>query len=228
MLGRHDILVDGGVDVFEAIDAEVDCLGGPRPGEVAGHRNTAGNPADEGLHQIRAEAGVELEAIDSAGKEIVHRGFGPGCVFDDPGQVAGAATTERPVAEDGRDAIEQGAVGEDARAEFAAGSNLIAQREHPFGRTTNIADGCDPGAEPDRQRLAATAKFDVDVHIDEAGDDELAGRVEDAGAGWRLELAGRIDGANATIAYLNAGAALRGSAGAVEDGGVLDEDRFGQ
>src|SRR5690606_10972484 len=100
---------------------------GPRAAQVPGHRDATDNPIDERLHQAWPEAGVELEAIDATGDEVVHRGLRPRRILDDPGEVGGAAVGERTVAEDGRHAIEQRPVGVDARADLVPGGYSVAE-----------------------------------------------------------------------------------------------------
>ena len=63
------------------------------------------------------------------------------------------------------------------------------------------------------------------VGADEAGDDGLAGAVDDVGSFWRLG-GGGADVRDEALVEVNVDVLASGGAGAVDEGGVVEDDRF--
>jgi hypothetical protein len=66
----------------------------------------------------------------------------------------------------------------------------------------------------------------VDVHVPQAGDQKLAGGIDDAGSGRRLDAF--PDGGNPPAGNRDGNVLARQRAGRIDDGGMLEDDALGR
>jgi hypothetical protein len=200
------------VEVLHALHAEVGGLGGAdRLGDVAGDGEALlvclGHDGQEGR---AGQLGVDLDEVGPALLEGLDRL--PPFV-----RVGGddSAGPERP------GPVHQGAGRHDARAQHAAVPDLLPHQEDPVReKGVHLADAGDPVGHEQRQ---VRRHRDVDVHVPQAGDEELAGAVHGPGALGDRNPVGLAQGADAAAGDDDGRVGPGRAAGRVDHGDVRDD-----
>ena len=134
---------------------------------------------------------------------------------------------------------------EDARPCDAALRDVFPQAHALLRRGGRVANRRDAEGEQKLQRLFARRAVEnalrtplevplpfqvgnVGVHIHEAGDEELAARVDDLRARRRLDLSRAADGGDAALSDDHGGVGTRRRSGAVDHGDAGHDDRRGR
>ena len=161
---------------------------------------------------------LEFDEVDAAALQVVDR--------------AAAIVRSRDRDRTGKTrlrAIEHGAGDDHARADQGAGGDFFAPLLKHFQVAAHIAHAGYAVGDEQRQRdvFAArkpVAEDGVDVHVPEAGDEELAGAVHMCpGQFYAHTPAGAGDRFDFSVANYDGAARLWRSAGSVDDGDVVDD-----
>jgi len=203
------------------LDAGLTCGGSFKGGDAVGN---VAEEADVFLFGFVSDGEVgsaiedrlDFDEVNAFGDELIDgfAGFVGG--FDDDRRL-----------EAGRVAIEIGASEKDLRAEKLAVGNFFAELLEEIDGAVHVAHGGDAvGDEQRDDEVAAPRGFaggsQVDVRVDEAGDEKFAGGVDGGRVGGKRDAARRTNQRDVIALDENRGVELRRGTGGIDDRGVGD------
>ncbi|PYV09655.1 MAG: hypothetical protein DMG07_22710 [Acidobacteria bacterium] len=203
-----------GRDVLDPVQAEPDRLGGIDDLEMPGHRHVAGvGRIGHRLDQVEGKPEVDLDRR----RPLRDRVLGPARRLD------GTEHHPRVLRIRGARPIEMRPGQRHARPLEPVPAHHLLEAVELLDPLPGIAEGRDAVRQvPQRE---AGVVFDVIVVVDQARKHERAGQIQAARTGGLRDLGRRPDRFDALTADYDPAAGARRPAGAVEDGGVVEDDR---